>query len=96
MAYIKGTDREQIILFPDAIDDYVEEDNITRFIDAFVNGLDMAALGFKYATTEKTGRPPYDPKDMLKLYIYGYLNRVRSSRRLEKDTGVNPLHRTKR
>jgi len=89
MAYIKGTDREQIILFPDAIDDYIEEDNMVRFIDAFVDSLDMVSLGFKYAVTKETGRPPYDPKDMLKLYIYGYLNKVRSSRRLEKETRRN-------
>lgn len=70
MAYIKGTPREQILLFPDAIDDYIEEDNTARFIDAFVDGLDMVLLGFKYSVTKETGRPPYDPKDMLKLYIY--------------------------
>lgn len=89
MAYIKGTEREQIILFPDAIDDYIEEDNMARFIDAFVDGLDMVSLGFKHSVTKETGRPPYDPKDMLKLYIYGYLNKVRSSRRLEKETRRN-------
>jgi transposase len=89
MAHIKGTPREQIILFPDVIDDYIEEDNTARFIDAFVDSLDMVTLGFKYSATEKTGRPPYNPKDMLKLYIYGYLNRVRSSRRLEKETQRN-------
>ena len=89
MAYQKGNSRKQIILFPQAIDDYITEENQVRFIDAFVVELDLVELGFKYACPEQTGRPPYDPGDLLKLYIYGYLNKVRSSRRLEKETQRN-------
>lgn len=89
MAYIQGVDRNQIILFPEAIDAYIEEDNPVQFIDAFVDNLDLVALSFKYSVTKATGRPPYDPSDMLKLYIYGYLNRIRSSRSLEKESHRN-------
>jgi transposase len=87
MTYIKGKDRNQIILFPEVIDDYITEDNQVRFIDKFVNKLDMSE--FKYAQSKNIGRPSYDPKDLLKLYIYGYLNNVRSSRKLEKETHRN-------
>jgi hypothetical protein len=73
-------------LLPEAVDDYVEADNPVRFIDAFVDGLDLAAAGF---SREVTGRPGYAPGDLLKLYIYGYLNRVRSSRRLEREASRN-------
>ena len=69
-------------------DDYVGRDNPVRFIDAFVDGLDLAAAGFERAAPKATGRPGYDPADLLKLYIYGYLNRVRSSRRLEAESSV--------
>lgn len=89
MGYIEGIDRNQVILFPEVIDDYIEEDNPVQFIDAFVDTLDLIELGFKYSETKGTGRPPYNPADMLKLYIYGYLNRVRSSRSLEKETHRN-------
>jgi len=89
MAYIQGVDRKQVILFPEVIDDYIEEDNPVRFIDAFVDSLDLKKLEFKYSDLKPTGRPPYNPGDMLKLYIYGYLNQVRSSRRLEKETYRN-------
>lgn len=89
MAYIRGEDRYQITLFPESIDEYVNEDNPVRVIDSFVMTLDMAELGFKYAACAATGRPPYDPRDLLKLYIYGYLNRVRSSRRLEAEAARN-------
>jgi len=89
MGHKKGEPREQIILFPDTIDDYIEENNPVRFLDAFIENLDMLKLEFKYADPMSTGRPPYDPKDLLKLYIYGYLNRVRTSRRLEKETHRN-------
>lgn len=81
--------RNQIILFPEAIDDYIEEDNPVQFVDAFVDSLDLQELGFKYSQPEATGRPPYNPADLLKLYIYGYLNRVRSSRSLEEETHRN-------
>ena len=89
MAYIKGEDRYQITLFPEAIDDYITEDNPVRVIEAFVNSLDMQELGFQKAEPNNIGRPPYDPRDLLKLYLYGYLNRIRSSRRLEDEAGRN-------
>ncbi len=89
MGYKKGESREQRILFPDTIDDYIEENNPVRFLEAFIEKLDMEELDVKYAKPMYTGRPPYDPKDLLKLYIYGYLNRVRTSRRLEKETHRN-------
>lgn len=89
MRYIKGTDREQVILFPEVIDDYITEENPVRFIDAFIESLDLKELGFKHAELNPTGRPPYNPSDLLKLYIYGYLNRVRSSRFLEKECKKN-------
>jgi len=89
MAYIKGSDRHQITLFPEAIDDYITEDNEVRVIEAYVNSLDLNKLGFTKATFKATGRPPYDPKDLLKLYLYGYLNHIRSSRRLEAEATRN-------
>ena len=89
MAHISGIDRSQTLLFPEAIDDYVGPDNPVRFIDVFVDGLDLAAAGFARVAPEKTGRPGYAPGDLLKLYIYGYLNRVRSSRRLEAECHRN-------
>jgi transposase len=89
MGHKKGESRDQKILFPDTIDDYIENNNPVRFLDAFVEHLDAKRLEFKYADAKQTGRPPYDPKDLLKLYIYGYLNRVRTSRRLEKETYRN-------
>jgi transposase len=89
MTHIAGHDRDQMLLLPEVVDDYVTSDNPVRFIDAFVDGLDLAALGFARVTAEVTGRPGYAPGDLLKLYIYGYLNRVRSSRRLEAETHRN-------
>lgn len=83
MGHIAGDERDQMLLLPEVVDDYVSSDNPVRFIDAFVDGLDLAALGFVRAAAKATGRPGYAPGDLLKLYIYGYLNRVRSSRRLE-------------
>src|SRR5271156_5400513 len=88
MTYITGHDRSQLLLLPEAVDDYVGLDNPVRFIDAFVDGLYLAAAGFGRAP-KVTGRPAYAPADLLKLYIYGYLNRVRSSRRLEAETHRN-------
>ena len=78
-----------MLLLPEAVDDYVGRDNPVRFIDAFVDGLDLAAASFIHVEPKVTGRPGYPPADLLKLYIYGYLNRVRSSRRLEAETHRN-------
>ena len=89
MTHILGHDRCQMLLLPEAVDDYVGADNPVRFIDAFVDRLDLAALGFIGTVPKATGRPGYAPADLLKLYIYGYLNRVRSSRRLEAETHRN-------
>jgi transposase len=89
MTYITGHDRSQLLLLPEAVEDYVGSDNPVRFIDAFVGGLDLAAAGFGRVAAKVTGRPAYAPGDLLKLYIYGYLNRVRSSRRLEAETHRN-------
>jgi len=89
MGYIEGMSREQKLLFPDVIDDFISQDNPVRFIDAFVDNLDFDELGFLKSQLAPTGRPPYHPGDLLKLYIYGYLNRIRSSRRLEKETHRN-------
>ena len=89
MAYIQGENKEQLTINPMCLDDYIEEDNICRVIDAFVRSLDMSELGFAYSTTKQTGRPPYDPAHRLILYIYGYLNRIRSSRRLEAEAYRN-------
>src|ERR1700730_8677813 len=85
MSYISGEDRGQAALLPAAIEDYVAADAPVRVIDAFVNGLDARGLGFGRSVPAATGRPPYDPRDLLKLYLYGYLNEVRSSRRLERE-----------
>src|SRR5204862_5112689 len=80
MDYKRGVTRNQVILFPESVEDYITEDNPVRFIDAFVGRLDLAGLGFLRAQPAETGRPAYDPGDLLRLYLYGYLNRVRSSR----------------
>lgn len=85
MPYIQGEDRNQIILFPESIDEYISENSVVRIIDEYIEQLDVEKLGFKFAKSPSVGRPPYNPKDMLKLYIYGYLNRIRSSRRLEHE-----------
>jgi len=90
MRYVQGHDRHQSTLFPAVLDDYVSEDNPVRFIDYFVSEeLDLVELGFTYSEPKITGRKPYNPADMLKLYLYGYLNRIRSSRRLEAETHKN-------
>jgi transposase/IS5 family transposase len=89
MTHIAGIDRSQLLLLPEAVDDYVGADNPVRFIDAFVASLDLEAAGFARVTSKATGRPGYAPGDLLKLYIYGYLNRVRSSRRLEAEANRN-------
>src|SRR5271165_3193669 len=89
MMHLSGHDRSQMLLLPEVVDDYVGSDNPVRFIDAFVDGLDLAAASFSRVEPKVTGRPGYAPADLLKLYIYGYLNRVRSSRRLEAETHRN-------
>ena len=85
MEFIKGEDREQIILLPESIDEYVDDNSSARVIDAYINNLDLSSLKFSRCEPESTGRPPYDPKDLLKLFVYGYINRIRSSRRLEAE-----------
>lgn len=82
MKYVQGQDRHQISIFPECIEDYIDENSPVRVIDAFVESLDLLQLGFLRATPKETGRPSYDPKDLLKLYVYGYFNRIRSSRKL--------------
>ena len=89
MAHISGSERDQLLLLPEAVDDYVGSDNPVRFIDAFVDGLDLVSAGFARVQPKAMGRPGYAPGDLLKLYIYGYLNRVRSSRRLEAECHRN-------
>jgi transposase len=89
MAYIEGVDRHQVSLFPESLEDYVPPNSPVRVIDEFVWGLDMDDLGFRRARPALEGRPGYDPRAMLALYIYGYLNRTRSSRRLEAETHRN-------
>lgn len=87
--FVEGADRSQCTLLPPALEDYVSEDNPVRAVDAFVDGLDLKALGFTGVSPHEAGRPGYHPATMLKLYIYGYLNRIPSSRRLERECGRN-------
>ena len=89
MGFVKGRSRDQAALFPLVLDDLLPPEHLVRVIDAFVGGLDLAVLGFGKAQPAGTGRPPYDPGDVLKLYLYGYLNQVRSSRRLERECARN-------
>ncbi len=89
MDYIEGTHRDQTVLFPESLDEYIAGENPVRVIDAFVESLDLEALGLRHAVLNETGRPPYHPAVPLKLYVYGYLNRIRSSRMLEREAGRN-------
>ncbi len=89
MAYVSGEDRGQSTLFPVMLDDLVPADHMCRVIDAFVHRLAVAELGFERAVAANTGRPSYEPRDLLKLYLYGYLNQIRSSRRLETECRRN-------
>ena len=89
MGYLEKRDRGQISLLPECVEDYVDEENPVRVIDAFVDSLDMEELGFQKAKPAQTGRPAYDPRDLLKLYLYGYLNRLRSSRILMRECRRN-------
>jgi transposase len=87
--FVVGDDRSQSTLFPERLDDYLGEDNPVRAIDVFVDELDLAKLGFGGVEPEVTGRPAYHPATLLKIYVYGYLNRVQSSRRLERECQRN-------
>src|SRR6478609_7023118 len=87
--FVSGVDRGQSTLLPECLDDFVDESNPVRVIDAFVDALDLGKLGFDGVVPEATGRPSYHPSALLKLYIYGYLNRIQSSRRLEREAGRN-------
>ncbi len=87
--FVEGVDRGQGTLFPERLEDWIGDDNPVRAIDVFVAELDLGGLGFDRVEPLATGRPAYHPADMLKLYIYGYLNRVQSSRRLEREAGRN-------
>ncbi len=89
MSFIEGVGRDQQTLFPEVLDDYLPADHPVRFIDAYIDQLDLTALGFERATAADTGRPGYDPTDLLKLYVYGYLNGICSSRKLERETHRN-------
>jgi len=87
--FVEGVDRGQSTLFPDRLEDWIGDDNPVRVIDVFVDELDLGGLGFDRVAPQATGRPSYHPSVLLKLYIYGYLNRVQSSRRLEREAGRN-------
>ena len=87
--FVEGTDRSQSTLFPECLEDWIGEDNPVRVVDVFVDSLDLSGLGFDGVSREAAGRPAYHPAMLLKLYIYGYLNRVQSSRRLEREAGRN-------
>ena len=87
--FVEGEDRAQVTLLPECLDDYVEAENPVRVIEVFVDGLDLGALGFAGVDPAATGRPAYHPAVLLKIYIYGYLNRIQSSRRLEREAQRN-------
>src|ERR1044072_3850282 len=87
--FIEGEDRMQPALLPHCLEDYVDEENPVRVIEVFIDELDLAALGFSGMTPAATGRPAYHPSTLLKIYLYGYLNRIQSSRRLEREAKRN-------
>lgn len=87
--FVEGEDRRQSLLLPESLDDYVTEDNPVRVVEAFIDELDLGALGFEGVQPASTGRPAYHPSTLLKIYLYGYLNRVQSSRRLEREAQRN-------
>ena len=89
MRYIQGIDRDQMTLLPEVLDDYISKENPVLFIDAYIDSLDPVRFGFTHSEPKEKGRMPYNPADLLKLYVYGYLNRIRSSRRLDKATYQN-------
>lgn len=87
--FIEGLDRRQTVLLPPSLDDYVGEDNPVRVVEVFIDSLDLAELGFAGMVPEATGRPAYHPSTLLRIYLYGYLNRIPSSRRLEREAQRN-------
>lgn len=87
--FIEGQDRHQVTLLPECLDDFIAEDNTVRIVDIFIGELDLVALGFDGASPAATGRPSYHPSVMLKLYLYGNLNHIQSSRRLERECQRN-------
>ena len=91
MNFISGWDRQQVHLLPERIEDYIGPDNLVRFLDAWVDTLDLRALGFLFPKADARGRgaPAYPPADLLRLYLYGYFHQIRSSRRLEAECGRN-------
>lgn len=89
MGFVKGESRTQGSLFPVSLDELIADDHLVRVIDLWVDRIDVGRLGFAKAQPKQTGRPPYDPADLLKLYLYGYLNQIRSSRKLEREAGRN-------
>src|SRR6266849_8216336 len=89
MGFVQGEGRTQGSLFPVTLEELIPDDHVCRVIDAFVGRLDMAALEFERAEAAETGRPGYDPRDLLKLYLYGYLQQIRSSRQLEAECRRN-------
>lgn len=89
MAFIRGVDRNQKSMFPEYIDDYIEEDNMVRVIDEYVEALDFKAMGFTETCEFRSDAPVYHPKTLMKLYLYGYFNRISSSRELEKEAERN-------
>ena len=89
MAHRIGTDRNQLLLLPPSLDEFIGEDNPAKVIDVFVDSLDLNKTGFKNSIPVEQGCPPYNPADLLKLYLYGYMNRIRSSRKLGKECTRN-------
>ena len=87
--FVEGEDRRQGVLLPEYLDDFVAEENQVRVIEAFVDELDLQGLGFEGVAPEATGRPAYHPATMLKIYVYGYVNQIASSRRLEREARRN-------
>ncbi len=87
--FVQGEARTQMSLIPECLDDYISEDNPVRVVEAFIDGIDLGRLGFAGIVPQATGRPAYHPSIMLKIYVYGYLNRIHSSRRLERECQRN-------
>ena len=87
--FVEGQDRRQQTMLPACLDDYITEDNPVRVVEAFIDELDLCALGFERVQPAATGRPAYHPATLLKIYLYGYLNRIQLSRRLEREAGRN-------